>query len=95
MESKTLYLSTHDYSLKGFDKKFLDGIATMITPDFHNFIIFESSGYDKTENIEHNIENNIKNIKSATDSLKHLECQYQMASFSTFKKVHVFSLHII
>ncbi|KAI8882664.1 hypothetical protein K501DRAFT_273484 [Backusella circina FSU 941] len=93
-ESKTLYLETHDYSLKSYDKKLLNGIA--IPPEIpRTYLIFESSGFDKTENINHNIENNIKNMKSVTDALKHCAYKYMAASFATFFKVHTFSIHTI
>ncbi|CAO3629653.1 unnamed protein product [Mucor hiemalis] len=54
-------------------------------------IVIESSGLNITANIDHTLEDSIKNIKSATDALKCIMCKYPNSSFSTFKKVNVYT----
>lgn len=58
-------------------------------------IVIESSGFNITANIDHTLEDSIKNIKSATDALKCIMCKYPNSSFNTFKKVNVYSIQVI
>lgn len=51
--------------------------------------------YDDKQNILHTIDDSIKNLKSATDSLESFMSNYGRSSFETFKKVHVYSIHVI
>ncbi|KAF1806000.1 hypothetical protein V8B55DRAFT_1407258 [Mucor lusitanicus] len=51
---------------------------------------FDSKNQDHTHAL-----NRAKNLKNATDCLKHLISEYKAASYATFKKVKIFSIHII
>lgn len=46
-------------------------------------------------NIDHTLEDSVKNIKSATDALKAIMCKYPNSSFHTLKKVNVCSIQVI
>jgi hypothetical protein len=48
-----------------------------------------------TTNIEHALEDTVKNIKSATDTLVTIISKYPNASINTLKKVHVYFIHTI
>ncbi|KAL9551609.1 hypothetical protein MBANPS3_004186 [Mucor bainieri] len=91
--SSVWYMMT-DYEKTGVNKKFVDGVG--LTYDtLVSSLIIESSGYDQTENVKHVLGDTLKNLKNATDCLKHLISEYKAASHTTFKKVKIFSIHII
>ncbi|KAK4518103.1 Cytoplasmic and mitochondrial histidine tRNA synthetase [Mucor velutinosus] len=87
------YMMT-DYKKTGLNKKFVDGVGLTYDTLISSLII-ESSGYNEKENVEHMLGDTLKNLKNATDCLKHLISEYKAASYTTFKKVKIFSVHII
>lgn len=69
--SSVWYMMT-DYEKTGVNKKFVDGVG--LTYDtLASSLIIESSGYDQTENVKHVLGDTLKNLKNATDCLKHLK----------------------
>ncbi|KAI8878000.1 hypothetical protein K501DRAFT_196887, partial [Backusella circina FSU 941] len=75
------------------DSTLLDGIGST-SVNTTGFVI-ESSELNTTTNIEHTLEDSMKNLKSATDALVNIMCRYPNASITTLKKIHVYSIHII
>ncbi|KAG2202150.1 hypothetical protein INT47_008122 [Mucor saturninus] len=58
-------------------------------------MVIESSGLKVTTDINHLLEDSIKNVKSATDALKNIMCRFPNASINTVKLANVYSIHII
>ncbi|KAI8063094.1 hypothetical protein BDF21DRAFT_369139 [Thamnidium elegans] len=94
LNSSSIWYMLSDYSKPGINRKFVDGIGTDISSS-KDILIIESSGYNDKEDFKHMLEDTLKNLKNGSDSLKYLISQYKFASYSTFKKVTVFSIQII
>ncbi|CEG69279.1 hypothetical protein RMATCC62417_05379 [Rhizopus microsporus] len=58
-------------------------------------MIIESSGLNIVANLDHTLQDSLKNIKSTTDALMNVMCRYSNASVTTLKKVHVYSVQTI
>jgi hypothetical protein len=89
-----VWIAKSDYKKGGVSRKLLNGIGVIIQEDI-SWLLIESSGYFKDQNYTHTIEDTIKNLKNATDSLKYIMSKYKDASLETFKLVKVFSIQII
>lgn len=94
LSSNSIWYMLSDYSKGSVNKKFVEGVGISV-PSNHSIIIIKSSGYSATENVDHMLEDTLKNLKNASDCLKALISEYKLASFSTFKKLKIFSIHVI
>ncbi|ORE08089.1 hypothetical protein BCV72DRAFT_289329 [Rhizopus microsporus var. microsporus] len=53
-------------------------------------MVIESSGLKVTTDINHLLEDSIKNVKSATDALKDIICRFSNVSMNTVKLANVY-----
>ncbi|KAL9545861.1 hypothetical protein MBANPS3_006945 [Mucor bainieri] len=94
LNAKAVWYMMTDYEKTGVNKKFVDGVG-LTYDSLVTSLIIESSGHDATENVKHLLGDTLKNLKNATDCLKHMISEYKASSYATFKKVKIFSVHII
>lgn len=47
-----------------------------------------------TADVDHVLEDSVKNIQSATDTIKSIMCAFPNASTKTMKKIKAFSAHL-
>ncbi|OBZ81957.1 hypothetical protein A0J61_09995 [Choanephora cucurbitarum] len=57
--------------------------------------VIESSGLKMTADVDHVLEDSLKNVQSATDAIKSIMCAFPNASTKTMKEIKVFSAHLI
>ncbi|CAO3697349.1 unnamed protein product [Rhizopus stolonifer] len=75
------------------DLRLADGIGSYLNGT--SCMAIESSGYGQTQNIVHTQEDSIKNIVHGIDMILSIMCTFNKASFSTMKKIHAYSIHVI
>jgi hypothetical protein len=59
------------------------------------YYIYIENRINITTNIEHALEDSVKNIKSATDALVNIISKYSNASIHTLRNVHIYPVHTI
>jgi hypothetical protein len=94
LRNNHIWYINNDYSTEGPGKKFLDGIGTLSEFDL-SIILIESSSYNQGIITKHALGDTLKQLKNATDTLKHLTSKCMNSDYSTLKKVKIFTVHII
>ncbi|KAI8639055.1 hypothetical protein BD408DRAFT_435511 [Parasitella parasitica] len=64
--------------------KLLDGIGRLVDKEL-NYILIESSGFNKSNALSHSLNDTLKNMKSGSDNLKCFVSNYKKASFIRYK----------
>ncbi|CAO3622303.1 unnamed protein product [Mucor fragilis] len=90
-ENKASWLPLADYRLRECKTKLFDGLG--LSEDKKIVIFIESSGDPK--NVDHRVEDSLKNMKNCTDFLKYLCCVYKQANIETFKLLKIPCINVI
>ncbi|KAI7855409.1 hypothetical protein BDC45DRAFT_439245 [Circinella umbellata] len=92
---KAINLKDNDYNAKKAPQRFLDALGVMTSSMEMEAVIVEASSSGNSENVGPTIEDTVKILECATSSLVHQQSKYKNASIETFKKLRVFSIHVI
>ncbi|KAI8968524.1 hypothetical protein BDF20DRAFT_828362, partial [Mycotypha africana] len=93
-DSDYVWLVTNNFVKDKGSLKLLDGIGKLVDKEL-NYLLIESSGFNNSSILSHSLNDTLKNMKSGSDNLKCFISKYKKASFSTMKKVRVYTCHII
>ncbi|CAO3672392.1 unnamed protein product [Rhizopus stolonifer] len=93
---KTLNLSEYDYDLRSApSSKFTDALGTLTTQNNMELVIVEASSGRLREHTTHTIEDSLKILECGVAALKKESIHFKNASLETFKKLKVYSFHVI
>ncbi|KAI7853788.1 hypothetical protein BDC45DRAFT_144259 [Circinella umbellata] len=85
----------NEFNLLKTPKRYMDALGRMHSMSNMEIVIVEASSGALTEDVSHSVGNTIKTIECATASLLNEAMKYKNTSIKTFKKLEVFSIHII
>ncbi|KAI8150122.1 hypothetical protein BJV82DRAFT_10419 [Fennellomyces sp. T-0311] len=92
---KDVFMFENDFNMLKAPRRYLDALGKMHSLSSMESVLVEASSGGLQEDVVHTIEDSIKSIECATASLQTQAMRYKRASISTFKKLQVFSIHII
>ncbi|KAI9032794.1 hypothetical protein CLU79DRAFT_728014 [Phycomyces nitens] len=92
--TNNIWLIDVKYKKSNIKTHLLDEIGSLPCHDIP-ILVMESSGYNTTEDVEHKLDDSLKNLKSGTDWIKDIILRYKRASFTTMEKVKVYTIRII
>ncbi|KAG2219518.1 hypothetical protein INT45_002835 [Circinella minor] len=92
---KSVHMFDQDLKLLKTPRRFMDALGKLKTPNNMEIVIVESSSGGLSEDVTHSIEDTLKTIECATAALVSAATKYKNASVKTFRKLKVYSIHVI
>ncbi|KAI8148391.1 hypothetical protein BJV82DRAFT_506912 [Fennellomyces sp. T-0311] len=92
---KETHMQDNDFNLLKTPRRYLDALGKMTMNSEMEVVVVEASSGIVSENVSHTIGDTLKSLECATASLAGQASKYRHASFATFQKLQVFSIHVI